>query len=428
MNVIRLQNVDSSAAKPTGSIAGFDLLRAGAALAVVLLHACVPYLRHPMPGLIWAVTDTKSNLVDVIFWGIEIFIMPLFLVIAGFLLWRSAQRSSLTRLVRTRAKRLLIPLAFGVLVILPIDLYLWTVGLVSEGIVPIAKLKSLKFDSPIADHIWGLSHLWFLLYVFLYVVVTALLLRLSTGRSETTFARLAARPLVGIGMLATIAIVTLVAAPEVVWGFQHAFLPVPSKWIYSGVFFAGGYLLAMHDGQLRWTTRVAPRMCALAGMLLCMSLTIGVWTLDRQTSGQPIRLSANVLLSILTVAAASTTVLGLVGACARNVRRVPGVIRYLAAASFWIYLVHHPLLGLLHLDLKWAWPDTSPLVKLAVSFAVSTLVSLLLYETAVRRTAVGRLLGFAYQSDSEKLASTGEKQDTPTIPHPAIDSEERRAA
>ena len=51
--------------------------------ALVALHAGVPYARHPMPGLIWPVSDSRSGVVDAIFWSIEVFIMPLFLVMAG---------------------------------------------------------------------------------------------------------------------------------------------------------------------------------------------------------------------------------------------------------------------------------------------------------------------------------------------------------
>ncbi len=164
------------------NFAGFDAIRALAALGVLLLHACVPYLQHPMRGLAWPVRDSSSAAVDVLFWGIELFIMPVFLVMAGILAWRSLHRHGPGKLVKTRARRLLIPLAFGMLVILPLDLYAWVLGWVGEGLVPAVKLKSLKFDNGIDRDLWGLSHLWFLQYLFLYVAVLSGAIYLA-GRS-----------------------------------------------------------------------------------------------------------------------------------------------------------------------------------------------------------------------------------------------------
>ena len=105
MDVLPLRTVNSPAAKT--NFAGFDVVRALAAFGVVLLHSCVPYLQHPMPGLAWPVRDRANVIVDFGFWWIELFIMPLFLVIAGFLAWRTLQRRGTAALVKSRAKRLL---------------------------------------------------------------------------------------------------------------------------------------------------------------------------------------------------------------------------------------------------------------------------------------------------------------------------------
>ena len=106
MDVLPLQN----GSQPAKKFAGLDGLRAFSALGVVLLHACVPYARHPMPGLAWPVHDGSSGIVDLVLWSIELFIMPVFLVIAGFFAYRGLQRHGETTLVRQRARRLLIPL------------------------------------------------------------------------------------------------------------------------------------------------------------------------------------------------------------------------------------------------------------------------------------------------------------------------------
>ena len=69
---------------------------------------------------------------------------------------------------------------------------------------------------------------------------------------------------------------------------------------------------------------------------------------------------------------------------------------YLAAASFWVYLVHHPLLGLLQIDMKWMMPEISSVFKVLLGMLGSVALSLATYEIGVRKTALGRLLGFQY--------------------------------
>ncbi|MCS7466485.1 acyltransferase [Stieleria sp. ICT_E10.1] len=433
MRVIRLDQPthppsQSPPSTQPDAIVGFDALRAMAALAVVALHAGVPYARHPMPGLLWPVWDTSSRIVDGVFWSIEVIIMPLFLMMAGFLLCHSSRRHSPGRLIQSRAKRLLIPLAFGVVVILPISLYIWTAGLVVEGVVPAIKLKSLKFPTPISEQIWGLSHLWFLLYVFLYVVVAAGLIRAA---SRTPFARITqavSRPKVLMAILVCVAVTTLAAAPQVVWGFQHAFLPVPSKWIYSGVFFAAGYGLAMHDRELHWVTKSSPRLLAIGVVLLSTSVLLGTWSLEHSLGTSTPNHAATFLMALLTVAAASTVTLGAIGASTRYITHVPRPIRYLASASFWIYLVHHPLLGLIHCDIKWLWPVASPLVKMSVSFLAATSLSLLMYESFVRRTRFGQWLGLSDRERPKPATVKTDQETTLLIPRPVPETETRRAA
>ena len=178
MDILPLRAADSATAASStrSNFAGLDALRAFAALGVVLLHACVPYLRHPMPGLSWSVADTPHTAIDLLFWSIELFIMPLFLVLAGFFAWRTLKQRGPRSLFRGRARRLLVPLLFGAVVILPLDLYCWVGSWVAEGLVSPVKLKSLKVDPPLGENLWGLSHLWFLQYCFHITCLTGLAL------------------------------------------------------------------------------------------------------------------------------------------------------------------------------------------------------------------------------------------------------------
>jgi len=371
------------------NFAGLDALRCFAALGVVLLHSCVPYLRYPMPGLTWSVMDTPNTAIDFLFWSIELFIMPLFLVLAGFFAWQTLQRRGPNSLIRGRARRLLIPLLFGAVVILPLDLYCWVGSWVAEGIISPVKLKSLKLDHPIGQNLWGLSHLWFLQYLFLYVACLA------------TFAVAVKRyPWIkefqpslktSLGLTVVAATLILCVEPQVVWGFQHSFLPVPSKWLYSGIFFTLGLMLAIHDPKLTWVKSYASRLAAPA-LITCL-----------------IALPGSALL----------TTLSLIGLSLKLIPAVPNSVRYLAAASFWIYIVHHPILGLTHLDLKLLLPQVSPVIKMTLSFATACCLSLLTYEAVVRTTRFGKLLGFQWKPATDDREM---KQDQPILSISSTDS------
>jgi len=389
----------SPAPQEKTNFAGLDALRCFAALGVVLLHSCVPYLRYPMPGLTWSVMDTPNTAIDFLFWSIELFIMPLCLVLAGFFAWQTLRRRGPSTLIRSRARRLLIPLLFGALVILPLDLYCWVGSWVVEGIVSPVKLKSLKIDHPIGQNLWGLSHLWFLQYLFLYIACLTTLALAAKRYPRIKEYQPNLKTSLGLTVVATTLILCI--EPRVVWGFQHSFLPVPSKWLYSGVFFTLGLMLSIHDPKLTWVKTSAPRLAAPAFITCMIALLLGRWQLEQWISWPAETMQAGFslsgfLLGAMTAGSALLITLSLIGLSLKWIPAVPNSVRYLAAASFWVYIVHHPILGLTHLDLKILFPQLSPVVKVALSFTTSCCLSLLTYEAAVRTTRLGKLLGFQW--------------------------------
>lgn len=383
-------------------IAGFDAVRAFAVIGVVLLHACTPYAVYPMPGLCWPVRDVPSMPVDVVMWSIELFIMPLFLVLAGILAAQTLVRRGAGELVRGRANRLLKPLAFGMLVVMPADLYVWLCGWVAEGLIEPVKLRSLKFEHGIDRDLWGLSHLWFLQYTFTYVVIAAvgagLHARMPRWPGGWPTNRMVATALVALGFAAVL------LRPEVVWGFQHAFLPVPTKWLFCGSFFFGGLMLSVVDPELNRLRTATLRWLVPVALLLAFTVTLGRWHLAQLQAGVPQPgLASEVGLAASTVVSGWAVTCSVLGIAIRYVQRVPRSIAYLSAASFWIYLVHHPLVGLVHIDLKYALPMLHPILKTVLATSVVLAVSLLSYEAFLRRTALGRWLGISAQSKQSRL-------------------------
>ncbi len=417
MNAVPSEAV-AATPSPADIRVGLQGVRAAATLGVVMLHAGVPYASHPMPGLCWAVWDRTGDGVDVIFWSISLFIMPLFLVMSGYFAALTERRHGPRGLLRRRTRRLLRPLAFGLVVLIPVSYSIWMLGWVGDGLTEPIKARSLKFAGGIDRDLYGTAHLWFLMYVFTYVAITAAVAGMArriaasetadetdrdrsaanrSGRvfSSCRFMRRWAAP-IGATSLVVIGAVSVAARPEVVWGFQHAWLPVPSKWIYCGTFFAGGWWLGSRDPELRQIRRVPTVWLAAVAIVAGFTVTLGRWHL-----GGGDGLGVRVLLPVLSVISAWGVTLATLGAAERWVRRLPRPVEYLAAASLWIYLVHHPIVALVQVDLKFFAVNVPPLLKLAIASGAATLISLLTYEAWGRRSRLGRWLSLASIAASE---------------------------
>lgn len=367
-----------------GHFAGIDALRACAAVAVVLLHACVPYANPAMAGLSWSVQDSPSESVTAVFWAIEIVIMPIFLVIAGFFAARSMAYRGAWFTATQRIRRLGWPLLLTVVFLLPIEFYTWMLGWLAEGQVSVSHVRRMKFEGGIDRNLWGLSHLWFLQYLMMYVLVLACVWTSLTRRSAAQIGRIA------LPMCFVVAVVSLTMRPEVVWGFQHSFLPVVSKWFYSGAFFASGALWYRLDPELDDVRDYGSRLMGPGILLTIAAVCTGTWWLgvvgdpmqwmnggwagvdpvvqsDRFAGGLPVTsLIVRSSLAVMSVAAAALMTFALMGVSLANINRLGRVMKSLAGASFMIYLLHHPVVGLAHIAAKFALPGVSPVIKVAL--------------------------------------------------------------
>jgi hypothetical protein len=342
--------------------------------------------------------DERSAVVDWIGWPIEVPIMPIFLVMAGYFAVPVYQRSTESQFMRTRAKRLLVPLLFGLLVILPIDFYVWMLGWLYEGHITPRKIRSLKFDPGQDADLWGLSHLWFLLYLYLYCVCWVLIKRLSRWlpwpQPATDESTIPARqrdslyPVVWIGLLIGVSWITLVAVPKIVFGFQHDFLPVPSKWLYSGTYFCGGVILGSSSYLQALVTHWRRFLLALGSVALWFSVRWGTLFLAGNTE-----LSHRLLMSGASVVAAWSLTLGLHGWALGSAWPARPWVRYFSAASLWIYMVHHPVVALTHIVLKSSASELHPVGKTMLAAIVGLSFGLLTFDTLVRRDPLACWLG-----------------------------------
>ncbi len=414
---------------------GLDWLRAIAALLVVALHAGIAYTLTPFPGLAWPTHDPHpSPLVDAVTWWIDGFIMPLFLLLGGFVAAQLYEKRGPDRFLQHRARRLLVPLLFGCVVILPLDLYVWLLGWAAEGKIPLKKLRSLKLGAA-GEGLWGIGHLWFLEYLFLFCAAAwgiqqlaawwtsrqlangrqAIITRsVSEGlarrhdsaprlrfglRWRTPRGKSATSNSAGVGparwaltgsfwlpfLLAVPSAVALWWEPRIVIGFRHSWHPLAANLLYFAPCFAGGWWLYHRLRAGTPVTRSAPWHLVLAAICFVALLPLIRAHVVTEFTGP-----RRVVLATLFAGFAWLSAVGWFGLSLRRFPPPPRAVQYLSAASFWVYLFHHPVVGLAQVAL--AGSALSAELKFAIVTVTGVGLSLLTYEVGVRFTWVGALL------------------------------------
>lgn len=164
-------------------------------------------------------------------------------------------------------------------------------------------------------------------------------------------------------------------------------LPSLRVLVFYFLFFSSGWLIHRSPGELESLRRnTLPFLgVGLVGLGVVLALRIGL------LSGQ-----INESLSIrLAVFAADTACawflsLGLTGAGLSLVKNQNPTIRYIADASYWIYLIHLPVMLLIQQEVHaWHIPIA---IKFLATLATTTAIGFESYALFVRHTPIGTLL------------------------------------
>ncbi len=372
-----------------------DAVRGGALVLGVLFHACLPYLLGPQ---LWIVRDTPSEALTVAFFVLHIFRMTIFFLLAGFFARMLVERRGLGGFVRNRLVRIATPLVvfwplvFAAIVAVLIWVSLRTYGLAAAGAEPP--------PSPLTVEAWPLTHLWFL-YVLLYFYAGALALRVLAALVDRRGAlrarlldpvvRLAAGPAAAMFLGAPVCAALYFTPDWMMWfGIptpDTGLIPNPTALACYGVAFGFGWLVSRQPDLLQvWAKHwLANLGLGIACTIACLAV-VGVTPMIAPAEPG----IEKVMYAALYALAVWGWTLGLVGLAVRALRRENATVRYLADASYWIYIVHLPLLLVLQAviqPLGWPWFASYPTV-VAIAFALM----LASYELLVRYSFVGAIL------------------------------------
>lgn len=381
---------------------GWDHIRGLAAVAVVLLHGAYAYSYEPLAGLLWVVPlDEPHVAADLVFWAIEGFVMPLFFIMSGFFLAQSFMGRPARQVFRGRSRRLLIPLIAVGFPILIIDLWVWGLGLVSMGMLTMDQYVRARYPYEIRMDLFGPAHLWYLQYLWVMcglVTLGALVYgRWRAKRAEQLGVAEVGHPLArpvgrvdgwtlgGLGVLGGLVVLILACEPAVVVGFQHNWLPAPEKFLHGFCFLLVGMLLYRSQGLMETLGRGTPWLLAGAAGVLWYLWPQFHATL-RTGDGTAFDFSLGFWMTVYAFLACGAAI----GAGQRWLARPNRVLGELAAASFWVYVAHHPILGLVQLGMR-----ETPLsagLKFVVGTTLVMVICLATYRLMVKDRLIGQLM------------------------------------
>lgn len=379
-------------------IHAMDNLRALAMLAGVVFHAALAYspLMHPF----WPAADAgRSIAVDAVAWFLHLFRMPLFFVVAGYFAALLVARRGMGGLFRNRCARVLLPLLlFLPLVVLSMN---WLTGNAAATAVQpspaLAWIRSYVGEHGALPFAPGWVHLWFLFYLMLFTVLVWVASTLGLGRIGD---RIAALHPLAWPLLVPLLLTPALAGTGVPWPAPEYFIPPLWAQAFFGVYFALGYQAFHRSGML---DRLRPMSLALLMGAIAAYAAL-FWSTDglAATRLTPLR---HFLHALLEAYAGFWMTLWCLLAARRWLPGRSATLRWLADASYWVYIVHLPVLlaiqyRLLGLQLHWG-----------AKFAISTLSTLVLsfasYQLLVRNTLIGRLLNGKRVTAGRLRASVG---------------------
>lgn len=383
-----------SATHSTERLHGLDALRGGALLLGVVLHASLSFF----PQQIWIVGDDSTSLGAAwLFFAIHLFRMTAFFLIAGLFAHMMLSRKGWFGFARDRAVRITGPLlAFWFPVMAGIITALVWNAHVSGFIVPGAP------PPPPPTYDWTnvpLTHLWFL-YVLTLFCVAVLILRAPFAALDRNggWGRAVDRVMGAVigwwtpALLAAPLAFALWLDPKWIAFFavptpDAGVVPNTAALVGFGGAFALGFLLDRRRDLL-------DRIAAWSPVYLIAAVGLGVWAYilaggpDLTPMVEPTRDKA--VAAVVMALAVYTSAFAAMGLCLKFLSGHSAVRRYLADASYWVYILHLPLVMLAQVWVQ-DWPAPWWAKLAGVSLGVFA-VCLITYELLIRHGFMGKWL------------------------------------
>jgi len=360
-----------------------DWLRVLAMLSVFLFH-CARFFDYED----WHVKNLQTSFGFTVFVGILVqWIMPIFFVLSGQSTWFALRFRSTGQYIGERFKRLFIPLVFGIFILIPPQVY---IELVSHGRF---EGSFFRFYPHYFDGFYGFGgnfawmglHLWFLLVLFLFSLVTLPLLLFLRGEGRSRFiqkmARLFENPGAILLWVLPLAVMEFSFHPE---GLGLRDMGGWNVFVYL-VYFLYGFLLASDERYRRTVEKHRVILLALAALTTVIGFYI------KRSGVDPSFGSLGYLgISVFKTFNSWVWVLSLLGIGSRYLSFRNRFLEYASMAVLPFYILHQSVIVAIgFFIINWNIPV---IVKYLFLSSTSFVIIILIYECIVKRQGFMRFL------------------------------------
>lgn len=337
-----------------------------------------------------------SRAFDVVVLCIHSFRMPLFFLLSGFFAALLVEKYGIRRAFRNRVDRILVPLLIGVVTLVPVSGWLTlSFGISAEqGARMLWRMtpEHLRWASGVPaklhlepGRIPAPAHLWFLYYLMLFYLTLPLCSfadRLRQGAAWLRALSGSAWTPLALGLWTA---TTLWFSPGGLAGLTYL-RPTLGALAYYGSFFLVGCVVHGFRGVLAVATRHAARY-ALAALLVFLAVLPSTEP-DFMLRGTDVPLHARTV--VLHGQLTWLLIYASIGVFQRHFDHDSPWVAYISQSSYWVYLIHLPLVAFA------AWylvaVDAPAAVKFGLTASFTALLSFLSYHYLVRRTWISVLL------------------------------------
>jgi peptidoglycan/LPS O-acetylase OafA/YrhL len=174
--------------------------------------------------------------------------------------------------------------------------------------------------------------------------------------------------------------------------FRNSFIPLPFKFLHHAVYFVVGACL--------YRIKCLERFRRFSLVYLLFSLPAFVcraWLQIKDLTG-PLNPLASLLLSAADALGMWLTIFGLIGLSQKFFNRSSSTLSYLADSSYWIYLCHLPIVGMIQvLLLGYSWASG---VKFSLVTAIVLTTGYWTYKSMIRNSFIGGWLHGSRQTSA----------------------------
>ena len=381
-----------------------EILRVAAMVSVFAAHAAQPF----NPWDTWHVqSPERSKWLGELVLFLAPWVMPLFVLLAGASAWHSLGKRSAREYLNERVTRLIVPLAAGILLIVPPQVYL---DRRQHGLFDGSFLAFYPhfFDGiyPRGNFAW--SHLWFLGVLAALALITLPLFQWLRGargrRAMATLATVCAPP----GAILLL-VVPMIAVRGALWAIFPNGRPIVIDWSNRTTLlatFVCGYMLA---GEPALMNAVDRQWKLVLGVAVAFSAAMFAWAWPGTfIEGLPVPFSAAyVLLWSAYALGGWAWCVALVGA-ARATRAAPGPVLHRARKLLNpFYILHQTVIVALAFLL--IGTGVGPIATYAILFVTAFAATAALATLAKRWRVTRVLLGV-------RVAPTDTDEDSPHEP------------